>query len=363
VATRIVALAERPELVPTVARWHWELWGAEDPAGSVESWTARAAGWANHDAIPMIFVALAGKSPVGSVSLMVHDLSERRDLWDLWPWLSGLYVVPEWRGQGFGRALVARAEAQARSMGVARLYLYTASARGLYELLGWEPIGEDVQAGAAVTIMCKRVGNAAVADLEEASWLATLRPSRVREIEAGATSWTSVDLAACSTGAEPYALRAVLESLRIRVNLVPVGQARHLVRLFDGSEASAPFLVLACHGEGSRILLPCLAPQVERFQPYHGSLGPQEIAACARLAGRTVICAGCDTGTPELAEAFLAAGCDAYLGPAGAPFGYASTIVVAVVFFELIQGRSIDSAVDKLAAIDSELAMWRLCRP
>jgi GNAT superfamily N-acetyltransferase len=158
-ATSIVALAERPELVPTVGRWHWDLWGAEDPAGSLESWTARVAWWANHDAIPMIFIAFAGDTAVGSVSLMTHDLPERRDLWDLWPWLSGLYVVPGYRGHGFGRALVARVEAQARSMGVARLYLYTARARGFYEQLGWNPIGDDVAAGAVITIMVKRVGD------------------------------------------------------------------------------------------------------------------------------------------------------------------------------------------------------------
>jgi N-acetylglutamate synthase-like GNAT family acetyltransferase len=53
------------------------------------------------------------------------------------------------RGQGVGRALVARVEAQAHSMGVVRLYLYTAQARGLYEQLGWDSIGADVAAGAA----------------------------------------------------------------------------------------------------------------------------------------------------------------------------------------------------------------------
>jgi GNAT superfamily N-acetyltransferase len=158
-ATRIVALAEQPELVPTVGRWHWDLWGAEDPAAFRESWTARVARWANHDAVPMIFIALAGERAVGSVSLVAHDLPERRDLWDLWPWLSGLYVVPGYRGRGVGRALVARVEAQARSMRVVRLYLYTGQARGLYEQLGWDPIGTDVAAGAPVTIMVKRVGD------------------------------------------------------------------------------------------------------------------------------------------------------------------------------------------------------------
>jgi hypothetical protein len=44
-------------------------------------------------------------------------------------------------------------------MRVVRLYLYTGQARGLYEQLGWDPIGTDVAAGAPVTIMVKRVGD------------------------------------------------------------------------------------------------------------------------------------------------------------------------------------------------------------
>jgi GNAT superfamily N-acetyltransferase len=162
-ATLIVPLADRPASVRTVGRWHWQLWGSEDPGGSLELWTARVAAWANNDAIPMIFIAIAGEEPVGSVSLVAHDLPERRDLWHLWPWLSGLYVLPEYRGRGVGRALVARVEAQARSMGVVRLYLYTAQASGLYDQLGWDVIGEDVQADAAVTIMAKRVADSELA--------------------------------------------------------------------------------------------------------------------------------------------------------------------------------------------------------
>jgi hypothetical protein len=158
-------------------------------------------------------------------------------------------------------------------------------------------------------------------------------------------------------------LRGALEALRVRVNLFPVGQARHLVRVLDGSEASAPFVVLTCHGDDGRIVLPELSPQVERFQPYHRSLGPEELASFVHLPGRTLICTGCDTGTPELAEAFFHGGCEAYVAPTGAPFGYAATVVVALVFYELVQQRTLDGAMARLAAFDDELAMWRLFRP
>jgi GNAT superfamily N-acetyltransferase len=43
---------------------------------------------------------------VGSASLVAHDLPDRTDLWDMWPWLSVVYVVPACRGKGVARALL-----------------------------------------------------------------------------------------------------------------------------------------------------------------------------------------------------------------------------------------------------------------
>jgi hypothetical protein len=196
---------------------------------------------------------------------------------------------------------------------------------------------------------------------EERTYLATLRPSRVREVQAGATGWTRVDVIDVEAY-EAVALRAVLEQFGIRVQLFPVGQARHLVAAL-GAEARAPYVVLACHGDEGRILLGELAEEVERFQPVHGSLGPDEVRRFADLPGSVVICTGCDTGTPELADAFLAAGASAYLAPAGAPFGYASVFAPAFLFYELTERRSLEQAVERLRAHDRELAMWRLFQP
>lgn len=154
---RIVPLADRLDLVEAVARWHWERWGHADAEGSRDSWTARLEGWANRDAIPTVLVALVDEAPVGSVSLVAHDMPDRRDVWGLWPWLSGLFVVPGRRGRGVGTALVAACEAQARALGVPRLYLYTSTVREFYERLGWAVIREETYAGEVVTLMVKRL--------------------------------------------------------------------------------------------------------------------------------------------------------------------------------------------------------------
>ena len=58
------------------------------------------------------------------------------------PWLAGLYVVPQHRRHGIGRALVAAIEDQARLRGNRPLYLYTDSAIKCYERLGWNAIDQ-----------------------------------------------------------------------------------------------------------------------------------------------------------------------------------------------------------------------------
>jgi len=55
------------------------------------------------------------------------------------PWLAGLYVAPEFRRLGIGRALVHAIEAEARARGVPRLYLYTDDREAAYyRQLGWD---------------------------------------------------------------------------------------------------------------------------------------------------------------------------------------------------------------------------------
>lgn len=89
---------------------------------------------------------------MGSVSLIEHNMDTRMDLG---PWLAALYVRPGHRGRGFGRSLIERCEHEAWTTGADRLYLYTDTARAIYEHLGWVTLGTEPYEGTIVTLMQK----------------------------------------------------------------------------------------------------------------------------------------------------------------------------------------------------------------
>ncbi len=97
-----------------------------------------------------VFAVMDGERPVGMASLVVDDMSDRRELT---PWLASVYVLPEWRGRGIASRLVRRVEEEARAHGVERFYLYTPDQQALYRRLGWQDVEQREYRGEMVTIM------------------------------------------------------------------------------------------------------------------------------------------------------------------------------------------------------------------
>jgi predicted N-acetyltransferase YhbS len=154
IGLRIVPLADRSDLTDAVARWHWDEWGHEDPHGSLESWTEGLRRRSGRDRIPISWVALLGNEPIGSVALIDCDMATHPELW---PWLSGLFVVPGSRVGGVGSALTAHCESAAAELGVRVLYLYTTTAEAFYRRRGWEVVGREVYGAEEVAVMSKRL--------------------------------------------------------------------------------------------------------------------------------------------------------------------------------------------------------------
>ena len=156
---RVENAADHPEAIDEIAPWHWDEWGAADPAGSLEAWAAGLRKRTNRSGIPMTLVALSEVGvPIGSATITEHDMPDRADLRHLAPWIAGTFVVASERGKGVGTALIQRAVAEATRIGVRNLFLYTSSARDFYSRLGWTVLRDDFYEGQPVTIMTLRIG-------------------------------------------------------------------------------------------------------------------------------------------------------------------------------------------------------------
>lgn len=102
--------------------------------------------------LPVTIVAVLDGAVVGSVALVVDDMPGRDCKCTgvppgrLTPWLGALFVSPDSRRRGVGRALVREAMRRIAAAGVARLYLWTPVRRladSWYPSLGWAAIGRQ----------------------------------------------------------------------------------------------------------------------------------------------------------------------------------------------------------------------------
>jgi predicted N-acetyltransferase YhbS len=134
-AVRIELLADHPDAISTIARWHFEQWGRKSPTRSPASAAERLRGHLRRDATPLTVVALAGGELVGSAALVCQDMKDARP--ELSPWLADVFVDPARRRRGVASALVAALVAKARALGVETLHLYTPDQERLYARFGF----------------------------------------------------------------------------------------------------------------------------------------------------------------------------------------------------------------------------------
>ena len=133
----IVTLSDRLDLLTTVATWVYEQWWSHLPEHDAKTVANMFIERRRSDRICESFVALLDSVPVGTATVLDHDVdTERRP--DLTPWVAAVYVIPQARRQGIGEQLVSEASAFAHSKGFETLYLWTTDRQSWYERLGWQ---------------------------------------------------------------------------------------------------------------------------------------------------------------------------------------------------------------------------------
>ena len=149
---RILAVSDRPDLAPLVARWLVDAFHRPPADMTTEAMTALIL--APPQGPEESFVLFEDDRPVGTASLSHDDLLSRPDLT---PWLAGVFVLPQHRERGHPSALVRHVEGFARAASVAELWLYTRTAESLYARLGWQRVGLEQSNGHEVALMRRRL--------------------------------------------------------------------------------------------------------------------------------------------------------------------------------------------------------------
>ena len=151
----VISVAEltfRSDDLAQIALWLSEEWGRDSGYSLEETrlWCAELAA----SETEAVFAGYVGEALVGTALLVDCDLDlEPR----LRPWLSGFYILPEFRGRGVGAPLLQAIDAAARKQSHEQLYLYCRADRLIanYESYEWRVIKHFNLHGRRYSLMSK----------------------------------------------------------------------------------------------------------------------------------------------------------------------------------------------------------------
>lgn len=124
-------ISEEKSYIEVTSKWMCKEWGTESNYEFFKSIISHSVDKSN---LPQTFVAVIKGKPVGTVGIWRCDMVSRQDLY---PWLSALYVLPEYRNRGIGRRLQEHLVSYAKELGYENIYLYT-DIENYYEKNGWK---------------------------------------------------------------------------------------------------------------------------------------------------------------------------------------------------------------------------------
>ena len=144
-------LKNEQQYLKTINKWLYNQWGHHDPDNNEEDWLkAKKKKLNDNKILPIRFVAIEEGEPVGTASIVKHDM---RTHTELEPWMADVYVIEEKRKQGIGTKLIKKILKEARKQNFGTLYLFTPDKKSFYEELDWSPFFNEQYRGENVDIM------------------------------------------------------------------------------------------------------------------------------------------------------------------------------------------------------------------
>jgi GNAT superfamily N-acetyltransferase len=140
--------------IPIIAKWIYEEWSYAFPMRTLQEIQKALFGRMNENEMPITLIAHDERGVLGTASLKASDMDI---LPELTPWLSSVFVHPDYRGQGVATALVAEIEKIARQQGFARIHVFNPITQGVFEKMGWSVLQTVQYGGKELGILVKDI--------------------------------------------------------------------------------------------------------------------------------------------------------------------------------------------------------------
>lgn len=134
----ISLLADHPNAIPLLAAAFRAEWPDYYAGGTLDDIAHDFTLQVQRDTIPIRLVAHFDGALAGTIVLRSSPLQTSPDHR---PVIGGLFVYPQFRGQGAGSALVLAGMETAQNLGIPTIYTESATAAGIFLRLGWNRIG------------------------------------------------------------------------------------------------------------------------------------------------------------------------------------------------------------------------------
>ena len=163
-----------------------------------------------------------------------------------------------------------------------------------------------------------------------------------------------------NTGNEVEAVRQTLEYFGCPVLVKYVGRPQDFIDVLQGDLLfEADCVIISCHGEDGKIVMPELGEAVYMQSEPRENFGAAEIETYCRLRDKLIINTGCTNGNERMAKAFAKE--NTYIAPEAYVEGNSALMFVLRFFYELLQNeKSTEEAFQIANAMDEETKMFRM---
>ena len=162
------------------------------------------------------------------------------------------------------------------------------------------------------------------------------------------------------TTAEDFAMRGVLECFGYLVTLYPIGRPQdYFDVLGEKISLDYDYLIIGCHGDNGKIIVPILGEYVYYPDECRTNLGYAELAGKVKIADKIVICTGCSTGKGELFKAFTECN-NTFIAPIDDIEGTSDLLFVIELFYHLSNHKSLKESCALASKTDKETALYKM---